>query len=382
MTVFLKEKKALERYLGEDVLELLRVSNAIIAGGAITSIFSHKEINDIDVYFRSFEDLDVFIKNAYAKGDELPDARFADIPEFSAICNSHTSRSVLFMAGDVKIQLIHFNFFDKIQGIFDSFDFTINMGAYDCATGEFTLGDRFLVDLSKRRLEFNPKTTYPIISTLRVSKYTSRGFNISKKSMFQLALAVQNLTINTWEELEDQLSGFYGVDVSELFDKTAEFSIPDAIDMLDKVEEDFDHEVELTHPTYAQLRSQLREYHNEEQPKRFYKKVNYKNGKITSIIYKNFEWDVSELVNGGVNGLWAFETKEEAENYPHDGNAILEFELAGNNTVEYRYDNEVNILGDVEVIALRLLADKKKTKGAPAPVAMPPSAAPCNYNHL
>lgn len=359
MSVFSKEQKALERYIGVDLLELFRVSKAIIAGGAITSIFTQKEINDLDVYFRSFEDMEVFIRNAYREMGNLAISFDAELCDYQMMCVSQTARSLLFTTGDVKVQLIHFKFFENVQDIFDSFDYTINMGAFDFSTSQFVFDDRFLVDVAKRRLEFNSKTAYPIISTLRVSKYTSRGYAISKKTMFQIALAVQNLNIQSWEELEDQLSGFYGVDVSELFDKTTEFSIPAAIEMLDKVEEDFDHQVELTHPTFQEVMSKLRQQYNIEQPNRFFKKVNFKDGKIHSVVYKSFEWSLDSHNDGGSHGLYAFESYDEAESYHYDGNAVIEISLAGDNVVDYR-GNEINITGKVKIETLRMISGEPK----------------------
>lgn len=47
------EKNKLYAYLGEELVEALKRNEAIIAGGAITSLFNNKEINDVDIYFRS-----------------------------------------------------------------------------------------------------------------------------------------------------------------------------------------------------------------------------------------------------------------------------------------------------------------------------------------
>ena len=383
-TAFHKEQSALERYMGEELVDLCKASNAIIAGGAITSIFTDKEINDLDVYFRTFEDMEVFIRNAYGETSSLATNLDLDLPEAHLWCISHTPRSILFTCGERKVQVIHFKLFPEGPNeIFQSFDFTMNMGSFDFGQNMFVFGDRFLSDVSKRRLEFNQNTDYPIISTLRVGKYTARGFKISKKTMFQLALAVNKLSINTWEELEDQLSGFYGVDVSELFDKSKDFSLDSAIDMLDEVQEDFDHKVELTHPTFGDLITSLRVQFKKEFGTKFYKKVNYKNGKINSVVYKSFEWKLDELVDGGHYGLWAFESREEAESYPYDGNAILEFEVAEQDRVElhgplnerikFSYGSEINIFGPVKVLSLQIICDnKEKQPAAPAPVAPVP----------
>ncbi|SOK58869.1 hypothetical protein [Yersinia phage fHe-Yen9-03] len=250
---FEKQRNIITRTLGEDNIRLLKMTNAILAGGAITSIFSGKEINDFDIYFRKVEDLLAFVRNAYCDEEHLTDDLFAELAPFSLICTSYTTRSITFNNdNNLKIQLIHFDYFDTIQQIFDSYDFHHNMGAYDFSTDEFVLDDHFLTDIAQRRLTFNDGTKYPIMSTLRVSKYIDRGYVISKKEMFKIALSVSRLDIQTWDELEDQLSGFYGVDISKMFDRTEEFSLESAIGMLDKVEEIPEQENNI-HPTLNDL---------------------------------------------------------------------------------------------------------------------------------
>ncbi|AQW88593.1 hypothetical protein FDH34_gp068 [Serratia phage BF] len=249
---FEKQRNIITRTLGEDNIRLLTTTKAILAGGAITSIFSGKDINDFDIYFRRIEDLITFIRNAYCDEDNLSDEEFVDLAPFSLICTSYTNRSITFNVDELKIQLIHFDYFDSIQKIFDSYDFHHNMGAYDFSTSEFVLDEHFLTDIAERRLTFNAGTKYPIMSTLRVSKYVDRGYKISKKEMFKIALAVAKLNIESWEELEDQLSGFYGIDVRKMFDKTQEFSIDTAIEMLDLVEELPEQSTDI-HPTLKDL---------------------------------------------------------------------------------------------------------------------------------
>ncbi|MEC1259989.1 hypothetical protein P9D34_05915 [Bacillus swezeyi] len=47
------EKNKLYAYLGKDLVKSLKKFEVIVAGGAITSLFNNKAINDIDLYFRS-----------------------------------------------------------------------------------------------------------------------------------------------------------------------------------------------------------------------------------------------------------------------------------------------------------------------------------------
>lgn len=364
MYAFEQERKALLRPFDEDLMELFKISNAIIAGGAITSIFSSKEINDYDIYFRSFEDIQTFISNAF--GEDVPESLNAELPDFHLLCTSFTNRSIMFRAlGELKIQLIHFKLFDEIQDIFDSFDFTINMGAFDFKTNEFVMDNRFLADVSKRRLVFNEKTTYPIISTLRVQKYVERGYTTSKKVMFQLALAVARLDIQSWKELEDQLSGFYGVNVKDLFDNTQEFDLTTAINMLDLVEEDINPVFEPQPVDYPNVMESVSKHHGIPVDIKYYKKVNYKNSVMNSVVYTDFTWNLFGVNNGGDKGIYAFRSYQRAVDYNYSGNAVIEVQPQEGATVTVGYHGEYVIHGDVRIVDMTML------DGATAPNMTP-----------
>ncbi len=47
-----QEIKQLQNAIPEDVLSLLAHEKCFIAGGALTSIFTGTQINDVDIYFR------------------------------------------------------------------------------------------------------------------------------------------------------------------------------------------------------------------------------------------------------------------------------------------------------------------------------------------
>ncbi|AFC21524.1 hypothetical protein GAP32_076 [Cronobacter phage vB_CsaM_GAP32] len=238
-----KHKNILLRSLGEDAVKLLKTTNAIIAGGAITSIFTGAEINDYDIYFRSKKDIVTFIRNTFnEEGEEgepfiLSEEDFLDVGSFEFVCLNQTSRSITYSHNGLNLQLIHFDYFETAHDIFESYDFHINMAAYDFKIDDFVLHDYFITAVAARRLTFNAGTRYPIMSSLRVSKYLERGYNISKKEMFKIGIATANLNIDSWDALEDQLSGFYGIDVSNMFDRSKPFSIELAIEMIDEVQD-------------------------------------------------------------------------------------------------------------------------------------------------
>lgn len=218
------EEKKLSRYLS-DYKDLFKISNAIIAGGSITSLFTNTEINDIDVYFRNKEDLSRFLCGAFSK--ECGWLQLMHMTDRSVLLSDHSG---------LKIQLIVYKFFDSPKEVFDAFDFSVNMGAYDFKVGGFVLDERFLRHNSQRYIEINTKTDYPLISVLRVDKYREKGYRISKPQLLALLMSVSDLKMENWLDVVDQISGMYGVDPAKLFDQTKEFSLDEVIVQLQALE--------------------------------------------------------------------------------------------------------------------------------------------------
>ncbi len=222
------EKAKLKYILGDHLYDTFKACNAMIAGGTIASLFTNKEINDIDVYFRNENDLAGFI---------------TEICESEWIVSS-TSKATLFYykVQDEKeplpVQLIHFSYFNSPKEVFDSFDFTVCMGAFDFQTEEFVLHSDFLKHNAQKILKFNQHTSFPLISMIRTNKYQDKGYSISKPEIFKILLASMNLEINNYEELEDQLAGMYGEAYDELLadvDKDAEVDLPMVIERIGNI---------------------------------------------------------------------------------------------------------------------------------------------------
>jgi hypothetical protein len=145
-------------------------------------------------------------------------------------CVSATDRAVTFAQGDSIIQLMHFDFFQDAAAIFDAFDYTVCMAAYDLDTSEFCFHDDFFKHASQRFLKFHSGTRYPFGSLLRVLKYQSRGYTLGKGDLIRIALCCHRVPINSWDELASAIGGQYGEKV--LLDSSKPFSIDAAIDVI------------------------------------------------------------------------------------------------------------------------------------------------------
>jgi len=196
-----KYKKQLQKLNLDDKLSDM---NFFVAGGAIRSIFTNEEINDIDIYPKTYEDtyeILEYMKSNYA-------------------LLSCTDKSVMFYSSNhtYKYNIVTFREFNTAKDIFDSFDYTIVMGAYDNTTDEFVFHEDFFVDNTSRSLIFNKKTGYPVISLLRLYKYYDRGYKFNKITLIQIVSEILKLNINSWEDISKQFGGMYGLDISKVKD--------------------------------------------------------------------------------------------------------------------------------------------------------------------
>lgn len=188
---------------------------AFIAGGAITSVFTNKTIHDFDLYYKSREAFESAVEDAYRKG---------------LWCVAVSGRAITFTRGNTIYQLMCFRWFPTASDIFESFDFTACMGAYDLDTDRFELHERFLIDAARRDLVFNHKTAYPLASGLRALKYQGKGYSIDRREWLKLVTAISFQKIESWEELRDQIGGQYGYQVA--IDTTKPFNLENAIESL------------------------------------------------------------------------------------------------------------------------------------------------------
>jgi hypothetical protein len=201
----------------------IRFDGAFVAGGAVTSVFTGTDINDVDLYFKSHRAFERAVYDAYEEG---------------LWCVAASKRAVTFTDRSNNIaQLMYFDFFPIAQSIFDAFDFTVCMGAMDldagvnCPESGFAFHPDFLKHNSQRFLKFNAGTRYPLASATRVLKYQQRGYTIGKGDIMKVALAVRGVKIETWEDLKDQIGGAYG-DKVVLGNEDKPFTIEAAIEAL------------------------------------------------------------------------------------------------------------------------------------------------------
>jgi hypothetical protein len=371
-----EEKKLIEAIKSKEAIEILKESNAIIAGGAITSLFTKQPINDLDIYFRSYEDLEVFVRLACDGEVEDKDAwehfkvkekdvHCGDFGSYTLIHNGLTTKSCLFTTHQrdqfeesTKLQLIHFAFYKSPKEIFKTFDFTINMAAYDFKYQEFIFHEDFLKDLSQRSLVVNTATAFPMISVVRVDKYKQRGFEISRKELFKLLVAVNKVKITSWKELRAHLGGLYGATDTNLFDDSKEFSLDEAIEQLINLEsQEFDPSFVRQSMSSRNILRNIQIEHKMLEPQLTFYKFVTKNQEGSLVSYYQsgsfqLTYKVQEFINGGPNGIYCCETLKGVKDY-HKGKTNVILKLTIKDPAQAIYGaGEIRLLGNVFVEAI------------------------------
>lgn len=230
------EEKALLSLIDREVEELFREVGAIVAGGAITSLFTRSDVNDLDVYFPSEEALFHTVAVIFGRDDYHPLP--LEVGQFELKYNGMSQNTLMFQTKSGQdVQMMTFKWFKNPQEIFDTFDYTCCMGAFEFSTGDFVLHEDFLKHNAQRYLKFNPGTAYPMMSMMRVDKYRQKGYKISKTELIRVLGACMQLDLSSWEDAKKHVGGMYGYDLNDVFDEKVEFSIEEMMDQLSNINE-------------------------------------------------------------------------------------------------------------------------------------------------
>jgi hypothetical protein len=223
---FAYERKKIKEGIGPEVFDSFKNIDCFLAGGAMTSIYNNKPVEDYDIYCKTNKDAFKVIR-------VLERERFN--------CLAKTNRSVLFCQGQeenkILVNVIYFNYFNNLQEVFNLFDFTVCMGGYDFKHNSFDFHSAFFRDNLLKNLFYSNNSKYPIGALVRVGKYKNKGFDISKKELLKIALHCSGLEINNIEELEDQVGTIYGCTLSSFIDTNKPFDVKDVISRLDEIED-------------------------------------------------------------------------------------------------------------------------------------------------
>lgn len=151
-----------------------------LAGGAIRRTLIKQPLDsDFDFFFyderfkKSWESTLLAYGEGVVDLDQLSNKRgFKKVKE----TEHRVQYEGYFMGKPVVFQGIYFKYYNNIEEVLDSFDYTITQFAID-DLGFLVTTPEALWDLGRKRLAIN-KITYPVASLRRMLKYSSQGFTV------------------------------------------------------------------------------------------------------------------------------------------------------------------------------------------------------------
>ena|GEM_PF-4409484 len=310
------EKNKLKAYLGEGLYNSLKKSKAIIAGGMISSLFTNKDINDVDVYFRDYNSLYLFAERTLS-GDHVV---------------SHTKKATQFIKKyldqQILVQIIHYRTYEKVED-----------KGYKISKAEY-----FRVLMTCMTLDIK---SYDELKEQLGGMYGEsydRLFDDVKDEEFDLQVAIDRIA--NFSKSEDYFKEYRPID----------YNIDDILDDLDKGER---FVVKLKDGNeYRVINGEvIGEYASEKEAteldvqefykdKKFYKFVQKSGESLQSFFRSTFKYVVGEEVTAekeypnnsyGAHGKLFFNHKYELKSSTYFSNTdkvLIEVEIDGTNVIE------------------------------------------------
>lgn len=149
--------------------------NCWVAGGAVRSFFENTPPNDMDVYFASDKDFELFKSWLGQQANVV------------TIMESEKHEKVLW--GDVELDLMK-KWFDTPEDSLYSFDFVVCSAAV--AHDHLVFHHDFFMCLGARSLQLNNAHVNPVNTLMRMQKYAKYGYAMSPEEVKKLIGVIEN----------------------------------------------------------------------------------------------------------------------------------------------------------------------------------------------
>lgn len=190
-------------HMDNDVLKILSNTNAIVAGGALSSIINNEKINDFDIWYSTDEDYNKAISDM----DELYKSKLSRSGTgrifYSSSNGKHTTmNATTYTIDNKKYQIINPSkyTFGDVRTIINQFDFTCVMCGVDINKKQMVYDERFFNDIKSKQIVINNTLKAPASLIDRIVKYTKKGYRISNASQRD---ALKILSKVTEKEIDD-----------------------------------------------------------------------------------------------------------------------------------------------------------------------------------
>jgi len=177
----------------KDIVE----KEGVIAGGAIRSLYTGANINDIDIYLQNPESAltaQKQINECLGKGFGF----FTKLKVMRLLFPNQLQKHDDFLSEnawsftnkklDLRIQIIY-KYTGKPQELVERFDYTNSQAVYIPQTDDLILTSQFKRDVFNKKLTFNENCHSPVYSLERMFKFIRGGYTIDRNNLLKLCKA-------------------------------------------------------------------------------------------------------------------------------------------------------------------------------------------------
>jgi hypothetical protein len=171
--------KRSQEFLPGIIIQILATSSTILAGGAIRAYLNKEEISDYDLFFFNQHEA-IAVKQCLLNN------------KFKIVFECPEGKLTTFKKKRLKIQLITERYYESVEDLLNSFDFTITQFAL--YNDKLYTNKRALRDTREKKIRFN-KITYPSATLGRFYKFQNKGYHldsIAKNDFVQRLLTQQS----------------------------------------------------------------------------------------------------------------------------------------------------------------------------------------------
>jgi hypothetical protein len=199
----------------DTLFKCLAKNEAFIAGGAISSLFTNRVVNDWDIFFRNEDALGRVASFLHSRGwENVQTTNLARSYKGEMVEEKYGEK---ICKGDIIIQLVSAHY-GAPKDIFDTFDFHCCMGAFEFKNQEFYFDDWFFTDNMTKLLRYNYEgETNPVNSMVRVEKYKSYGYSISTQEIMKIALSIRKIKLDTYGDAKKFIQAIPFTNIKRLF---------------------------------------------------------------------------------------------------------------------------------------------------------------------
>lgn len=206
-----KELRFLETVIPVYMWELLVQYDCVLAGGALTSIFSGQPINDFDIYSRTEESFANTCKDlpstnvcSFYKSEFSATLRFDERDSIESSKAEHYG--IIHDVSEHPFQFVYPSMtHGSVDSILNSFDFTVCQAAFTFRDKKFYFARSFFKDIAKKELIYNANRNHEISTLYRIEKYKRKGYTISNYELLKIQLLNNPNAIKTYKDFRTEL---------------------------------------------------------------------------------------------------------------------------------------------------------------------------------